>query len=204
MDLPLKDEHEFIRWLEGYLDGAIVKRNKSHPAIDVGKQFKIQVKKEPKRGKPTDLRPDIELSHEIEFDLSHPIRREAVTSPTSPAWTECKIGSGYTGENVNVQKRSDTGIAAIQREFAGQLPKYQYDNKKYHPTDSPKITVLVTCPYMLDGVFDGSDLPDFSVKQFEQTLRGLNLGWIYRHKNGIVLQIDSNNSYLILDSGYNT
>ena len=108
------------------------------------------------------------------------------------------MGDAYRYPNQEVGDRSDTGIPDIQREFAGQLFTYQYHNDNRAISESPKSTVFVTCPYMLDGVFHEKQISGFSAAQFEQTLRSLGLGWVYRNEDGIVLQVDSNNSYLVV------
>ena len=194
-----KDENKFIRWLEDALDGSRVKRGRSYPAT-VGRSYPtIRASREVGDRKSGEIIPDITLSHDIRFEIAHPHRKKIVTPPTEPAYIECKIGDAYGEEGQIATERSDTGIPEIQRELNSQLKKYQYKNKLSEPTDASKNTVLVTCPYMLDGEFHKRDLLDFSVGQFEQTLRAHNLGWVYRNQHGIVLHLDSNNSYLVID-----
>ena len=192
-----KDEHKFIKWLEDALDGSRVKRGRSYP--DTGEKGNPTIRASSEVGdrKSGEIVPDITLSHDIYFEISHPHRRKVVTPPTEPAYIECKIGTAYREEGEIATERSDTGIPEIQRELNGQLKRYQYKSSTAQPTDASKNTVFVTCPYMLDVDFHKNHLLDFSVAQFEQTLRSHNLGWVYRNQHGIVLQLDSNNSYLV-------
>lgn len=192
-----KNENSFINWLKDALDGSHVKRGRSHLGTGEEGYPTIRASSEVGDRKSGEIVPDVTLSHDISFEISHPHRREVVTPPTNPAYIECKIGPAYRKEGYIATERSDTGIPKIQRELNGQLKQYQYKSRIAQPTDARKNTVFVTCPYMLDGDFHVSDLLDFSVAQFEQTLRAHNLGWIYRHENGIVLHLDSNNSYLV-------
>jgi len=197
MDACFEHEFKFSRWLSDYLDGSVVKRGVS--ITNIGDRFNLRTKHDSEWVHSGHSTPDVEIFHNIEFDLSHPSREKTVTPPTGPAYIECKMGDAYRCPRQEVTNRRDTGIPEIQREFAGQLMRFQYHDQSVSHSDRPKSTVFVTCPYMLDGVFHDKDIPGFSAAQFEQTLRSLGLGLVYRHKNGIVLQVDSNNSYLVLD-----
>ena len=176
-----------------------MKRGRSHPGTGEKGYPTIQASREVGDRKSGEIVPDITLSHDICFEISHPHRRKVVKQPTEPSYIECKIGPAYRKEDQIATKRSDTGIPEIQRELNDQLKGYQYKSSTAQPTDASKNTVFVTCPYMLDGDFHKSSLLDFSVAQFEQTLRSHSLGWVYRSQHGIVLQLDSNNSYLVPD-----
>lgn len=198
-----KDEREFSEWLSNYLNEKTVKRGVMAPTSNVGEQFVLGTEHESGEERYDEDEPDIEISHNIEFDLQCPQREQYVTPPTNPFYIECKLGEAYRKSDQEVRDRSDTGIPALQRSFTGQLQSYQCrdDELEQCLRDGPdaRWTILVTCPFMLDGLFHEKQISGFAAKQFEQTLRELGFGWAYRHHRGIVLQIDSNNSYLVLD-----
>jgi len=174
MQNQYKTERDFPRWLNNHLNKSIVKRGKRKSYI--GERFVLNTKHDSKWQHERDTRPDIEITHQIKFDLSYPQREQYVIPPTNPAYIECKMGDAYRSVNKRVINRIDTGIPDIQREFSNQLPRYQYHTDQFEINESPISTVFVTCPYMLAGEFHKKEIAGFSVEQFEQTLRSLNLG----------------------------
>lgn len=204
MKKQFEGEHGFTKWLSSYLDGATVKRGVMHPQLEVGERFTLEVEREAEQPEKDDTRPDIGVFHDIKFDLRCSPREKYVTPPTNPAYIECKMGDAYREPSQVITNRMDTGIPELQRCFSDQLQSYQRGNnelqyrRRYNRDE--QWTVFVTCPFMLDGVLHEKNIAGFSVEQFEQTLRGLGLGWVFRHRNGIVLQMDSNNSYLVVDN----
>ncbi|MDS0299363.1 hypothetical protein NDI76_11480 [Halogeometricum sp. S1BR25-6] len=203
MKSHFEDEREFSQWLSDRLDGATVIRSVIDPTTGDRTGFTLKTTHQSGVARNDTERPDIEMFHNIDFDHTWSQREEYAYPPTNPVYIECKIGDAFRERGEQVADRSDTGIPAIQRALPGQLRDYQNGDSKSltgaGPDSDIKWTVLVTCPFMLDGVLSEKAISGFSLEQFKQTLRALSLGWVYRHEHGIVLQMDALNSYLVLD-----